>query len=232
MILQLESVNSFYGGSHILFDMALSVKEGQTVAFLGRNGAGKSTTMMTIMGFVQARSGSIRFRGKEIIGLKPHIIANMGIALVPEDRRIFTKLTVEENLLIASKNLREEGWSLEKIYSFFPIIERRKNNKGYQLSGGEQQILTIARALMTNSHFMLLDEPSEGLAPVIVQAVGSVIAQLREQKLSVLLAEQNINFALKYTDYAFVIDDGKLVYEGLSEKLKKNEEVKIRYLAL
>ena len=201
-LLELASVNTFYGRSHILFDVSLSVEKGEVVSLLGRNGAGKSTTLRSIIGLTPPRTGEVSFRGERISGLRPYQICRKGVGFVPEDRRCFPDLTVRENLEVAVRREKQTSspWTVEKIYSLFPRLQEREKNLGNQLSGGEQQMLTIARTLMTNPDLLLLDEPSEGLAPLIVALLADMIIRIRKEGVTVLLAEQNLHFCAKVAD--------------------------------
>ncbi|MGZ8441148.1 MAG: ABC transporter ATP-binding protein, partial [Candidatus Deferrimicrobiaceae bacterium] len=214
MILEMRDVHTFYGTSHVLFGVSLDVAQGETVCLMGRNGAGKTTTFRSIVGLTPPRSGSILFHGKEIAGTKVHRIARLGIGYVPEDRQIFPNLTVRENLEIgrSSGTTRKEGWSVEKAYALFPVLEKYDRKPGGQLSGGEQQMLTIGRTLMGNPDLVLLDEPTEGLAPVIVIALKEMILRLKEMGTTILLSEQNVKFAVKVSDRVFIIDNGAIRY--------------------
>ena len=230
-MLEVEAIHTYYGLSHILFGVSLKVAKGEVVSLLGRNGAGKSTTMRSIMGLTPPRQGTIRFKGKLVIGKKAYLIARMGIGYVPDDRRVFADLTVDENLEIsARKNNDHAAWSKDAAYDLFPALRHIKSRKAGFLSGGEQQMLTIARALMTNPDFMLLDEPTEGLAPIIVNTLEKQISALKETGLTVLLAEQNIQVALRLSDRGYVIDNGVIRYHGSIEDLRENEEVRKKYL--
>ena len=233
-VIEVEQVDVFYGTSQILFGVSLSVNEGQTVALLGRNGAGKSTTLKAIAGLVAPRSGRVKVLGIEIQNQRPHAIARAGVGFVPEDRQIFPEHTVEDNLLLGAKKGRngEDYWNLKRVYSMFPLLEPLKQRMGGQLSGGEQQMLTIARTLMGNPSGLLLDEPSEGLAPLIVQRIGELLRTLRDMGITVLLAEQNMHFCLGIATEAAVIDKGQIVYRDTITALRTNTEVKQRYLAL
>lgn len=233
-VLQVESINSFYDTSQVLFGMSLSVQKGETLALLGRNGAGKSTTMKSIAGIVPARNGSIRLLGQEVRGHSPHTIARAGIGYVPEDRQIFPDLTVDENLEIAIKRGIDDQseWSRERVYDMLPLLARLTNRLGGQLSGGEQQMLTVGRALMGNPSVMLLDEPSEGLAPIMVQKIGDLIDALRSLGTTIVLAEQNLHFCLGIADRAVVIDRGTNVFCGSISELNANEDIKQRYLSV
>lgn len=230
-MLELVDVHTYYGESYVLQGISLEVKDGSVVALLGRNGMGKTTTIRSIVGFTPPRRGLLRFKGKDITHLLSYEIAQMGIGLVPQGRRIFPSLSVKENLTMAAKTGRgNQGWSLDRIYSHFPILKERSDLKGNLLSGGEQQMLAIGRALMTNPDVILMDEPSEGLAPLLVMKIGQIIGQLKKSGFSILLVEQNYPMALSVADYAYIISKGLIVYESTIDGLKKNEEVKIKYL--
>ncbi len=232
-MLNVEKLNTYYGQSHILFDVALTVGQGEVVSLLGRNGAGKTTSLRSIMGLTPPRSGTVSFEGKPLQGEKPNNICRKGIAFVPEDRRIFSRLTVHENLEIGAIRERRNGpWSIKRVYELFPRLNERRHNLGHQLSGGEQQMLTIGRALMGNPSLILLDEPSEGLAPVIVTTVGDVIRTVRDEGISILLVEQNSSFACRLSDRAYLIDDGRIRFHGTIDELEQNSELKQKYLAV
>ena len=233
-VIEVEQIDVFYGTSQILFGVSLSVNQGQTIALLGRNGAGKSTTLKAIAGLVAPRAGRVKVLGIEMQNRRPHAIARAGVGLVPEDRQIFPEHTVEDNLLLGAKKGRngEDYWNLKRVYSMFPLLEPLKQRMGGQLSGGEQQMLTIARTLMGNPSGLLLDEPSEGLAPLIVQRIGELLRTLRDMGITVLLAEQNMHFCLGIATEAAVIDKGQIVYRDTIAALRTNTEVKQRYLAL
>lgn len=234
MILEVKEIHTYYGMSHILFGVSLAVEKGEVVALLGRNGAGKTTTLRSIMGLTPPKSGSILFKGQEIAGLPPYTIARLGIGFVPEDRRIFPDLSVLENLDVGKKEGADGrgGWDLEKVFDYFPKLKELQDQIGGTLSGGEQQMLTIARTLMGNPELLLLDEPSEGLAPLIVRALEELILRLKADGITILLAEQNLKFVGRLADRAYIIDDGRLPYEGSIEELWRNEEIKKRYLAV
>jgi len=229
-MLQIEEIHTYYGLSHILFGVSLEIKEGEVVCLLGRNGAGKSTTMKSIIGLTPPKKGLIRFKGQPTAGKKPFMLARMGIGYVPDDRRVFADLTVGENLEISERNMTEGGWNKQRVYQFFPALEKIDTRRAGYLSGGEQQMLTIARALMTNPDLLLLDEPTEGLAPLIVELLEEQIVKLKEAGLTVLLAEQNLDVALRLSDRGYVIDNGVIRYEGSIEDLRNNEEVRNKYL--
>lgn len=234
MILEVAQINTFYGSSHILHEVSLQIDKGETVCLLGRNGAGKTTTIRSIMGLTPPRSGSIRLRGINIVGKRPFQIARLGVGFVPEDRRIYPDLTVFENLKVAQRNPRVngEGWTIEKVFEVFPKLQQLQSQRGNHLSGGEQQMLTIARTLMGNPEILLLDEPSEGLAPLIVKMLGELIQRIKQEGVTVLLAEQNSKFAMRLSDRGYVIDDGRIRFHGSIRELSENEEVKKRYLAV
>jgi len=232
-MLELVDVHTYYGESYVLRGISLEVKEGAVVALLGRNGMGKTTTISSIIGFTPPRRGAIRFKGKNITGIPSYRVARMGIGLVPQGRHIFPSLSVFENLTTSARASRKTGgWTLDKIYSLFPILKERAKQKGNLLSGGEQQMLAIARALMTNPDLLLMDEPSEGLAPIIVQEVGKIISQLKQRGFSILLVEQNLPMALSVADYVYILSKGSIVYESASEELRNNEEIQAKYLGV
>lgn len=233
-VLDVQGIDAYYGSSQVLFKMSLSVFQGETLALLGRNGAGKSTTMKSIAGIVAARQGSIRLQGDEVRGRSPHTIARAGIGFVPEDRQIFPDLSVEDNLTIAIKRGvdGQSAWNLERVYDMLPLLSPLKNRLGGQLSGGEQQMLTVGRALMGNPSVLLLDEPSEGLAPIMVQKIGELIKTLRTLGTTIVLAEQNLQFCLGLADRAVVIDKGKDVFCGSISELNEDESIKKRYLSV
>ncbi len=230
-MLKVEEVHTYYGLSHILFAVTLAVSQGEIVCLLGRNGAGKSTTMRTIMGLTPPRKGRVFFKGEDVTGRKPYLIVRKGMGYVPDDRRVFADLTVGENLEISERK-RGDGarWDKEAIYEFFEPLRHIDTRKAAHLSGGEQQMLTIARALMTNPDFLLLDEPTEGLAPIVIKTLEEQIRSLKEKGLTVLLAEQNQKVALGLSDRGYVIDNGSIRYHGTIEDLKANEEVRKKYL--
>lgn len=233
-IVSAEGIDVFYGTSQILFNLSLAVAEGQTMALLGRNGAGKSTTMKALAGIAPPRRGKVTVLGTEMQRRKPYQIARAGLGYVPEDRQVFPEHSVEDNLLIGAKKGPDgqDHWNLQRIYEVLPLLEPLKDRMAGRLSGGEQQMLTIGRTLMGNPTCLLLDEPSEGLAPVIVQQIGALLRRLRDMGVTVLLAEQNMHFCLGIASHATVIDKGEIVYRDTIEGLKANEEVKARYLAL
>ena len=230
-MLEVEGIHTFYGSSHILFGVSLKVEPGEIVCLLGRNGAGKTTTMKSIMGLTPPKQGAIRFKGEKITGKEPYLLARKGIGYVPDDRRIFADLTVGENLEIAARKPKEgKGWDEERVYEIFPALKDIGSRKGGCLSGGEQKMLAIARALMGNPELLLLDEPTEGLAPMLVLALEEQIKKLRETGLTVLLAEQNVRSALRLGDRGYIIDNGQIRYQGSIEELREDEEVRKKYL--
>ena len=233
MLLDVKELNTFYDQSHILQGISLGVDRGEIVCLLGRNGVGKSTTLKSIIGLVSPRSGEIFFKGQNVAGLPPHIIAKMGVGYVPEDRRIFPTLSVRENLIMGIKPGQKsngEGWSIEKVYKYFPSLEKRDKQRGAHLSGGEQQMLTMARTLMGNPGVILIDEPTEGLAPLIVATVEQVIQDIHKHDIPVLLVEQNMRVALRLAGRIYVISKGKIVFQGTSLELKEAHEVREKYL--
>jgi len=227
-MLDVIGIHTYYGLSHILFDVSLNVKSGEVVGLLGRNGAGKSTTMRSIMGLTPPREGRIMFKGQDITGEKPFQLFRKGIGYVPDDRRVFADLTVDDNLDIVYQ--RGGEWAKQRVYELFPALEEIKPRRAGNLSGGEQQMLTIARALMGSPELLLLDEPTEGLAPLIVRDLEEQILKLKTAGISILLSEQNVKSALKLIDRAYIIDNGRIRYEGTASELDANEEVKKRYL--
>jgi branched-chain amino acid transport system ATP-binding protein len=232
-MLEVTGIQTFYGLSHILFDVSLKVKAGEVVCLLGRNGAGKSTTIKSIMGIAPPKQGSILFKGEEVAGKKPYILARKGMGYDPDDRRIFADLTVDENLEIAEKGYVEgEGWNKERVYDFFSALKHIRRRRGGVLSGGEQKMLAIGRALMGNPELLLLDEPTEGLAPVMVRALEEQLLKLKETGLTVLLAEQNLVATLKLSDRGYIIDNGRIRFEGSVQELRENEEVRKKYLLI
>jgi branched-chain amino acid transport system ATP-binding protein len=228
-VLEVRDIHTFYGESQVLRGVSLDVGEGRVVALLGRNGMGKTTTVMSIMGLTPPRRGTILFEGTDITKLKHFKIAQMGVALVPQGRDVFASLTVKENLTIG---MRGQGWTLDDIFNYFPVLQERVRQKGNQLSGGEQQMLAIGRALLSNPKIILMDEPSEGLAPIIVEEVGDIILKLKATGLSVLLVEQNLPLALRVSDYAYVMDRGQIVYEGSAEDLSNNAQVQAEHIGV
>jgi branched-chain amino acid transport system ATP-binding protein len=224
-MLDLENVNAYYGDSHILHGVSLAVNEGEVVCLLGRNGAGKTTTILTIMGYLKPRPGRIRYRGRDIAALPPYAVARLGFGFVPQERGIFPSLTVRENLTVFARGTAGGRWTLERILELFPSLRARERNLGFQLSGGEQQMLSIARALLTNPSILLMDEPTEGLAPVIVEALTDVLLRLRaESGLSIILVEQDSRVALAFSARTVVMSKGRIVYDGASALLRDDPE--------
>ncbi len=230
-LLEVNKLNSYYGDSHILFDVSLRVERNEVVALLGRNGAGKSTTLKTLMGVVMPSTGSVKFDGVELSGQKSHVIAQAGMQLVHEERRIFGGLNVEENLVLAGLTARNK-WPLRRIYEIFPRLEERRASSGTDLSGGEQQMLAIARALIRNPKIILLDEPFEGLAPVIVRDLVEVCRKLAAEGQTIVLVEQNLAAALMLADRAYIINNGHIVHEGPAQEIKARPEVLQRHLGV
>ncbi|WP_374299096.1 ABC transporter ATP-binding protein [Ferrovibrio sp.] len=233
-MLTIEGLNTYYGRAHILADLALQANPGEVVVLLGRNGAGKSTTMKSVIGMVPAQSGSITFDGARVDRMPSHRIARLGLGYVPEERRIFTDLTVMENLAVGKQPPREGAptWTPERLFELFPNLGRMKDRPGGRMSGGEQQMLTIARTLMGNPRLILLDEPSEGLAPVIVEQMAKTILQLKDEGLCVLLSEQNLHFAQMVADRAYIIEKGRIRYSGTMAELAANAAVREQYLSV
>jgi branched-chain amino acid transport system ATP-binding protein len=229
-MLEVKNINTFYGLSHILHGLSLSVAEGEVVALLGRNGAGKTTTLRSITGLTPPQQGEILYKGRDIAGQDAHKISQSGIAMVPETRDIFSYLTVKENLAIAER--RASRWQMDTVLGRFPGLKERLGHKGRELSGGEQEMLAIARALMTGPELLLLDEPSQGLAPLVVTAVMDTIRELKRQHVSMLLVEQNAEMALQLADRVYVIDHGTVVFEGTPERLRADAQVTATYLGV
>lgn len=233
MLLEIKDLHSFYDESHVLRGVSLDVDDGEIVSLLGRNGVGKSTTLKSIIGLLAPRTGQVLFKGQNIAGMAPHVIARLGVGYVPEDRRIFPRLTVRENLLMGIKPGQKEnsnGWSVEKIYDYFPPLKARDKQRGAYLSGGEQQMLTIGRALMGEPEVLLLDEPTEGLAPIIVEALEQVITDVHKRGVAILLVEQNMRVVLRLAKKIYVISKGQIVFEGTGEALKEATQIREKYL--
>jgi len=231
-MLKVSGLETYYGSSYVLQGISLEVADGTLVSVLGRNGVGKTTLVKTILGLVAARSGTVNFDGTDITRRAPEDIARRGIALVPQGRIIFPTLTVEENLLIGARETEYGDWTIDKVYDLFSNLAVRKDNRGTQLSGGEQQMLAIGRALMTNPKLLLMDEPSEGLAPLLVEQVSEAIKEARGPDVSVLLVEQKLRFALSLSDRVYLMTKGKVVYEGDPSELSRDKEAQERYLGL
>lgn len=233
-MLEMEAVETCYGKAQILGGLSLSVARGEVLALLGRNGAGKTTTMKSVMQLVRPIRGSVRFQGQELIGLPSYRVARLGLGYVPEDRRIFSDLTVTENLEVGRQPPRDGApvWSLDHLFALFPNLAERRHNRGKQLSGGEQQMLTIARTLMGNPALVLLDEPSEGIAPVIVEQMARTILQLKQEGLTVVLSEQNLHFARAVSDRVILIEGGQKKFDGTPEELDRQPAVRDAVLAV
>jgi branched-chain amino acid transport system ATP-binding protein len=231
-MLELDSVNAYYGDSHILRGVSLSVRDGEIVCLLGRNGAGKTTTILTVMGYLRPRPGRILYNNRDIAGLPPYAVARLGFGFVPQERGIFPSLTVRENLTVFARAGGKGYWTLKRIFDLFPVLQARQRNLGFQLSGGEQQMLSIARALMLNPALLLLDEPSEGLAPMIVQQIIEVLARLKQEGLAILLVEQNLRVAFAVGDRHQVMNKGEICFTGGSAELEGNEFVLRNYLSV
>ena len=228
-LLEVSHVDAYYDDSHILFDLSLTVEAGEVVCLLGRNGAGKTTTVRSIIGLTPPRGGRITLRGRDLAGLPPFRIARLGIGFVPEDRRIFSELTVLENLRVGA---RRNGWTIERAFEFFPALRALAGRRGGSLSGGEQQMLTIARTLMGAPRLLLLDEPSEGLAPVVVRTLGERIAALKREGLTILLSEPNLRLARRLADRAYIIEKGQIRFEGTMAALDAAESLRRAYLSV
>jgi branched-chain amino acid transport system ATP-binding protein len=234
VILKVDRIDTFYGQSHVLQGVSFSIHEGEVVSLLGRNGVGKTTTLRSIMGLTPPRSGKILLRDVDIAGKPPFQIAQMGIGYMPDDRRIFPDLTLYENLELARRlsKRRKVSWTFEKVYNLFPVFTDLKERKGTQLSGGEQKMLAIGRALMKNPDLLLLDEPSEGLAPLIVQNLPEVIARIRSEGVTIVLADQNLKFCRKTSDRGYILEKGIVQHQGLMEEIWQNEDIVKKYLVV
>ena len=231
-MLRLQDVHTYYGDSHILKGISFEIKKGELVTLLGRNGAGKTTTLRSIMGIVPPRQGTITFEGVNIRAQKPHSIASLGVGYVPEERMIFPSLTVLENLSLPAKGIKGGLWDLEKIYQYFPVLRERADHKGSQLSGGEQQMLAIARVLTMDLKLILLDEPTEGLAPLLVREIANILQEIRRTGITILLVEQNTRFATGVSDKHCILYNGRIVYVGSNEAFIADKEVQKRYLGV
>ena len=233
-MLDVDRINSFYGKAHILNNLSFSVGEGEVVSLLGRNGAGKTTTLKSVMQLVRPASGAVRFQDSDLVGLAPFQVAKQGIGYVPEERRIFTDLTILENLEVGRQPGRasESQWTVDVLFDLFPNLAERRHNRGKALSGGEQQMLTIARTLMGNPVCLLLDEPSEGIAPVIVEQMAKTILKIKSQGITVVLSEQNLHFARLVADRAIIIESGELRFDGSFSELDANPELQEAYIAV
>jgi branched-chain amino acid transport system ATP-binding protein len=230
-LLEVDAINAYYGEAHALFDVSMRVESHEVVALLGRNGAGKSTTFKTVMGVITPKSGTIRFNGTPIQGLAPYKIARLGLQLVPEERRVIGGLTVEENLVLAGLSV-QKPWPPERVYEMFPRLGERRRNRGRELSGGEQQMLTIARALVREPQLILLDEPFEGLAPLIVQDLLAVCRNLAQEGRTIVIVEQNTEAALSLAQRCYILNNGHVAYEGTPDQLRAQPEIMQRYLGV
>ncbi|HCE10441.1 MAG TPA: ABC transporter ATP-binding protein [Oxalobacteraceae bacterium] len=234
VMLKIDKLNAFYGRAHILFDVSLEVKRGEVVALMGRNGAGKSTTMKAVMGLLDNKRGNIQFMGHDITAMDPYRISRLGMGFVPEDRRIFTDLTVMENLEVGKQPARTgmPEWTRERLFALFPNLGEMPHRAGGSMSGGEQQMLTVSRTLMGNPYLVLLDEPSEGVAPLIVEQMAQMILELKNEGISILLSEQNVHFAELVSDRVYVLEKGQIRFQGSIEELAENEAVRRAYLTV
>jgi len=231
-ILEVDDIHTYYGDAYVLQGLSLKLEQGQILGLLGRNGVGKTTLVNSIVGFTPPRRGRIEFKGSEITHVSSFETIRSGMGLVPQGRRVFPTLSVEENLMVAERNVDRHNWNLTRVYELFPRLEERRNQRAKTLSGDEQQMLAIGRGLMTNPDCLIMDEPSEGLAPIIIQGVWEAVAKLKEQGLSILLVEQNANLALKLVDYVHVMSKGQVVYSSTPDELRGNDEIKSNYLGI
>jgi branched-chain amino acid transport system ATP-binding protein len=231
-ILEVRDIHTFYGEAYVLQGLSLTLEQGQILGLLGRNGVGKTTLVNSIVGFNRPRRGSIIFKGMDITQVSSFETVRGGMGLVPQGRRVFPSLGVEENLLVAARGIERHGWDLERVYRLFPRLRERRNQRARTLSGGEQQMLAIGRGLMTNPDCLIMDEPSEGLAPIIIQGVWEAIGKLKQEGLSILLVEQNASLALKLVDYVHVMSKGRVVYSARPDELWANDQVKSSYLGI
>jgi branched-chain amino acid transport system ATP-binding protein len=231
-ILDVEDIHTYYGDAYVLQGLSLKLEQGQILGLLGRNGVGKTTLVKSIVGFNPPRRGRVLFKGADITHVSSFETVRRGMGLVPQGRRVFPTLSVEENLRVAERGIERHGWNIDRVYALFPRLQERRGQRAKTLSGGEQQMLAIGRALMTNPDCLIMDEPSEGLAPIVIQGVWEAVGKLKAQGLSILLVEQNAALALKLVDYVHVISKGRVVYSGSPQELWANEEVKASYLGI
>ncbi|MBM3528361.1 MAG: ABC transporter ATP-binding protein [Alphaproteobacteria bacterium] len=231
-MLEVQDIHTYYGDAYVLQGLSLTLEQGQILGLLGRNGVGKSTLVNSIVGFTPPRRGKIVFKGADITNTSSFETVRSGMGLVPQGRRVFPTLSVEENLLVAERHMERHGWNLERVYDLFPRLRERRNQRAKTLSGGEQQMLAIGRGLMTNPDCLIMDEPSEGLAPIIIQGVWEAVEKLKAEGLSILLVEQNASLALKLVDYVHVMSKGQVVYSATPDELRNNEEIKSSYLGI
>jgi len=231
-ILEVEDIHTYYGDAYVIQGLSLKLEQGQILGLLGRNGVGKTTLVNSIVGFSPPRRGKIVFKGADITHISSFATVRSGMGLVPQGRRVFPTLSVEENLLVAERSVDRHGWNLDRVYALFPRLKERCRQRAKTLSGGEQQMLAIGRGLMTNPDCLIMDEPSEGLAPIVIHSVWEVVAKLKQEGLSILLVEQNANLALKLVDYVHVMSKGQVVYSARPEELEANEEIKSNYLGI
>jgi branched-chain amino acid transport system ATP-binding protein len=231
-ILEVEDIHTYYGDAYVLQGLSLRLEQGQILGLLGRNGVGKTTLVRSIVGFTPPRRGRVLFKGVDIAQSPSFATVRSGMGLVPQGRRVFPTLSVEENLLVAERSVDRHGWNLGRVYALFPRLKERRDQRSKTLSGGEQQMLAIGRALMTNPDCLIMDEPSEGLAPIIIQGVWDAIAQLKAEGLSILLVEQNASLAIKLVDYVHVLSKGRVVYSARPQELWADDEVKSSYLGI
>jgi branched-chain amino acid transport system ATP-binding protein len=231
-ILEVHDIHTYYGDAYVLQGLSLKLEQGQILGLLGRNGVGKTTLVNSIVGFTPPRRGRIEFKGRDITGISSFETIRSGMGLVPQGRRVFPTLSVEENLLVAERNTDRHGWNLDRVYGLFPRLQERRVQRAKTLSGGEQQMLAIGRGLMTNPDCLIMDEPSEGLAPIIIQGLWEAIGRLKREGLSILLVEQNASLALKLVDYVHVMSKGQVVYSSSPDELRANDEIKSSYLGI